>query len=350
MAVTRVERLRSDDLTALRQFLRGRPETTVFHSPEWLAVILAAYGHACDYWVARSGNAIAGIFPVSVVRTPGLGAKMIAMAYQMDTGLPIAESSDAARALIECAVAEAKRAAVRYLEVRSLTPAPELSAAGFIEVPSGLVTTIVGLEGMESGRIRRNHRRNLRAAAERGVTVIESRATEDFRRFHRLYLREGRSMGAPQAGWPFFESLHRHAPASYRLYLALFEDRVIGGLVTLGDERVVYARHAAYNSSEALELHAGAALYWRAIRDAAEAGAERFNCGISWEGDTGLIHWKEGWSGHSVPVQLSVLPVRGHAPRAGDYLSGFRLAKAVWRRLPLPLAEFGGQLVTKWVC
>ncbi|HSK18805.1 MAG TPA: GNAT family N-acetyltransferase [Longimicrobiales bacterium] len=347
---THVERLGASAVPALRDFLGQRADAHVFHSPEWLDVIRDAYGHRCDYWVARSGNTIVGAFPVLVVNVPLLGTKMIALAYQMDTGLPLADTPETAAALMDSAAAEARRTGVKYLEVRSLIAAPELEEHGFSAVDSGLVTTIIALDRLERGSVRRNHRRGIRSAEEQGVTITESRTREDLRRFVQLYVEEGRALGAPQAGRRFFDALHRHASDLYRLYLARVQGVVVGGLVTVGDGRVTYARHAAYSSPAALAHHAGTALYWRAISDAASAGVTHFNCGISWEGDTGLIHWKEGWSGETVPVRLYALGVRGTLHPPGDYLGGYGRMKAVWRRLPLPAAELGGHLVTRWIC
>lgn len=347
---TAIERLRDADRPELLRFLAGRADATIFHAPQWHDVVRATWGHTCDYWVARADGAITGVFPVVVVRAPLLGSKMVAIGYQMDAGLPLTDSAQTAATLVLRAAQEAQRTRARFLEIRSLVAAPQLEELGFQAVDSELVSTVVRLETISLAALRRNHRRSIRSAAERGVSVVESHTPEGLRRFARLYLEEGRALGAPQAGRRFFDALHRWAPDSYRLYFAMLGDRCMGGLVTLGDGRVTYARHAAYSSPEALALGAGAALYWRAIQDAATAGVERFNCGISWQRDTGLIHWKEGWTGETVPVRLYVRAERAAPPPPGRYLGGFGVARAIWRRLPRPVAELGGQLVTRWIC
>jgi len=181
------------------------------------------------------------------------------------------------------------------------------------------------------------------------MTVDVSDSLDGLRAFWRLYRQEGRSLGAPQAGWRFYENLHRIAPQCYRLFLARIAGRVIGGLFTLGDSHMVFARNAAYSSPEALATHAGAALYWRAIADAAARGVRCFNCGLSWERDEGLIHWKAGWGAAPRPVHLYVLPVRGLPPAPSGYFEGYGLAKAVWKRLPLSLLDGLGHQVTRWV-
>ncbi|HSA54617.1 MAG TPA: GNAT family N-acetyltransferase, partial [Gemmatimonadaceae bacterium] len=326
------------DVPALESLLRDSTDSTVFHRPEWHEAIRATYGHSCDYWLAFRGGRVEGAFPVVHMRVPFLGAKMVAMTYQMHSGHPIGRPETHA-ALVEAAVARARTCGVRHLEIRHTEPIPWLETLGFRRLESGLCTSSMGLDGVSFATVRRNHRRSVRSAEQQGLTVEVSDSLDDLRAFWRLYRQEGRSLGAPQAGWGFYESMHRVAPACYRLFLARVAGRVVGGLFTLGDGNMAFARNAAYSSAEALATHAGAALYWHAIADATARGVRCFNCGLSWERDQGLIHWKEGWGAVTRPVHLYALPVREMPPAPGGYFEGYRAAKAVWRRMPLALAD-----------
>ncbi|MCA9968982.1 MAG: GNAT family N-acetyltransferase, partial [Anaerolineales bacterium] len=329
-------------------------DTTVFHLPAWHAVIAATYGHRCDYWLARRGDAIAGVFPVTTMRLPGPAArlrppKLLAMPYQLYSGLPVAADEAVQTALVRHALVAAKQQRASYLEIRHHAPAPFLEALGFVPVESGLVTTAVPLPNISLKSIRRNHRRNIKKSQDAGLTVTQGETLADLRLFRRLYQLESRALGAPQAGWRFYQALHDLARDHYRLFLAWQDGRCIAGMLTLDDGRTRFARLAAYSSPEAQALNASHALYWAAIADGAARGCTAYNCGISWVGDEGLIHWKEGWNGRSHPVHLYVYPLRGQPPAPGGYFEGFQLAKAVWRRLPLPLADWLGQQVTTWV-
>lgn len=344
-----LERLSEKTTPALERFLEATPEATFFYSPTWHRIIEATYGHQCDYWIARTDEDVLGVFPVVTMRYPVLGAKMVAMPYQLHSGIPLAAHEAIQLQLVERAVAYAEEQGVKYLEIRHYDRAPFLEEAGFQSMDSHLVTTTVPLEDLTLKSIRRNHRRNIRDARKDGLTVREGKTLDDLRTFRHLYQVESRAMGAPQAGWVFYENLHRLAVANYHVYLAEIEGRVIGGLLTLEDDTTVFARYAAYSSPEALRYNAGKVLYWRALQDAAGRGCRYYNCGISWVQDTGLISWKEGWNGTSNPVHLYVYPIRSEPPAPGNYFEGFQLAKTIWRRLPLPVADWLGQRVTHWV-
>lgn len=345
-----IKPLSENDTLKLEGFLDQNIESTIFHTMAWHKVIQTTYGHQCDYWAAWSNGEIKGIFPVVVVRHPILGTKMVAMAYQMHSGLPIATSEPIQSKLVEHALDRAGDAGAKYLEIRHYEPVPFLEKMGFVPVDSQLVTTSVPLKGLDFKRVRRGHRRNVVYAGNHGVAISEGGFLSDLKMFRRMHLIEGRELGAPQAGWNFFENLHHLARSSYRLLLAWLEDRCLGGLLTVDDGRVVFARYGAYSSPEALRLYVGKALLWQAISDAAQRGCLSFNLGISWCRDSGLIHNKEGWNGVTRPVYIYVYPLRTQAPVPGSYFEGFTLAKAIWRRLPLPVVDWAGRMVTRWIC
>ena len=356
----RFERLRHTEIEALQIFLRENEEATVFHSWEWGQVIESTYGHRCDYWAAWSEKRITGVFPVVTMRLPWLGSKMVSIPYQYYCGLPlvvnpqnekITESSIQAglARLLGLAIAQASESGANYLEIRSRETAPLLVELGFTPMDSQLVTTTTPLRALDFKKIRRNHQRSVKRARELGVSITESETLDDLKIFRRLYLIEGRKLGAPQAGWKFFENLHRFARARYRLLLAWMADVCLGGLLTLDDGRTVFARCGAYSSSDALNLRVGSALRWRAMSDAAQRGCRYFNHGVSWRGDKGLIHYKEGWQGTTSPVYLYVYPFSSKPSAPGSYFEGFSTVKAIWRKLPLGVVDRVGNLVTRWV-
>lgn len=344
-----IELLSRADSAGVAQFLRGNAAATVFHRPEWHELIERTYGHACDYWGVRDGDKISGVFPVTSVRHPVMGAKAVAMPYQFDSGMPLA-SEPIQMELVRHAVERARSTKAQYLEIRHSAPVPWLETLGFVSQDSGLVTTEVRLPGLHFQQIREGHRRNIRHAERHGVRVTEEPSLEALRRFYRMHLVESRANANPQAGWNFYENLHRMQPAVYRLLLAHTPGGCIGGLLTIESETTVFARYGVSSSPEARKLYVGKALLWRAIADAVQRGHQTFNLGISWHGDAGLIHSKEGWTGTTRRVHVYVLRIRSMPPSPGAYFEGFGLAKTVWRRLPLPLIDPLGRFVTRWVC
>ncbi|MFQ5349986.1 MAG: GNAT family N-acetyltransferase [Thermoanaerobaculia bacterium] len=348
----RVRLLTPDDSSALADYLRRAAEATIFHRVEWHEAIRETYGHACYYWAAFRDGRLDGLFPVVLVRHRVLGSKLIALPYQFFAGSPVADQDSVRQALIEHAVEHAREVGADFLEVRHRRACPLLEELGFAAIDSHLVNSTASLADLSPRKLRKTRRQDANYCLRRGVAIDETTAEEDLDGFHRLYTIEGRALGAPRSGRWFFRNLSRNLGSRMRLFVARSSDkRMLGGFLTIDDSRTMFARCAASPGKEAAGLRVHKALLWRAMVAGAESGCEAFNFGITWVGDTGLIQFKEQWLGRTAPVHQYVLPLRRDLPRSpGNYFSGYATAKAIWRRLPLPLAERLGAAVTRWIC
>lgn len=335
----------------VERFLATQDRGTLYCSPAWLRLVEASYGHRARQWVAQGvGGAAAGAFAAVAVRHPLLGTKVVATPYQYYSGLPLGIDPTVRRDLTAQAIAWAREIGAQHLEIRHHEPAPMLEEMGFVCVESGLVRTAASLADLSLLQMRKGHREYVEYGPKRGLTVDAAPSLEELRTFYRMFLVEKRAMGSPQAGWRFFENLHGVPRLGYRLLLARHGGVCLGGLLTLADERLTYARYVAIDRQEGQRLHAIKALLWQAMQQAAADGSREFDFGISWQGDTGGIRFKEGWNGTTQPVYLYVHPLRSKPPAPGGYFEGFRVAKAVWRKLPLGVADWVGHQVTRWVC
>ena len=335
---------------ALTGFLRGHAEATVFHEPWWFRVLNETYNHQCDYWIAQEARKICGIFPVVSLRVPFLGGKMVALPYQYHCGAPLADSERVFDALVNHAKTIAREKRTDYIEVRNFFEIPALERLGFAAVDTQLCKTIVPLRELTIRSLREGHQKELGKALASGVRIEQDSTLQGLKVFWMLYRLDGRALAGPQAGWRYFDSLYRNAGNRYRLWLARDGSDCIGGLVTLDDGAMVFARNGAYSSPRAKAVRLGRALIWQSMVDAAARGCSHYDLGISWVGDKGLIDFKEGWRGITQPVRSYVLPIRSRAPQPGSYFEGYQLAKAVWRRLPIPVVDRLGHQITRWIC
>ena len=334
----------------LTSFLNGHAEATVFHEPWWFKVLNETYNHQCDYWVAREARKICGIFPVVSIRVPLLGKKMVALPYQYHCGAPLAGSERVFNALVNHAKTIAREKNTDYIEVRNFCEMPALERLGFAAVDTQLCKTIVPLGGLNFNKLREGHRKDLDKALTSGVRIARDSTLSGLNSFWMLYRLDGRALAGPQAGWRYFDSLYRNAGDRYRLWLAREGSDCIGGLVTLDNGAMVFARNGAYSSPRAKAVRLGRALIWQSMMDAASRGCSHYDLGISWVADKGLIDFKEGWRGITQPVRAYVLPIKSNAPQPGSYFEGYQLAKAVWRRLPIPIVDRLGHQITRWIC
>ena len=97
------------------------------------------------------------------------------------------------------------------------------------------------------------------------------------------------------------------------------------------------------------QYHAKNALIWEGIKSGCAKGYNSFNFGTVLKGNQGLLNFKRHF-GADIKSGDFYYNNTGTAPKMENFMGGFRLAKMVWRRLPLRLTEFGGNKLRKWIC
>jgi CelD/BcsL family acetyltransferase involved in cellulose biosynthesis len=122
--------------------------------------------------------------------------------------------------------------------------------------------------------------------------------------------------------------------------------RPIAGIMTLDHgKKMVYK----YGGSDVKFNNLGATplLFWRAIKDAKEAGMEELDLGRSNLDNSGLITFKERWSAVSSTLTTWRAPAVNASP-SFEHLKA-RLAKAVCARLPDSVLTLAGRLLYRHI-
>ena len=340
---------RDEDWTA---FVRAHPDATLYHTLPWRDFIADVFGHAPRYLAALSGQRIAGVLPLFYIRIPLVGSKLISLPYDIGSGGALAESDTVEQALAGAAVKLARDLAVDYLELRHGSPRSALSALGLrTQMPVLISDMTLDSDAAVQARIAADHRKAVRKAITRGVTVRPAETLDDFHAFYDVYLRVFREFGTPPYSGRYFTELWRRLQpdGSVRLFLAETGRRCVGGLTMFCWQRSLVSKFAAC-LPEAVPRRAYAALYWRAIEFGLAGGYRRLSWGTSSKDQTGLIEFKERWGATTQPVVLYDLDVRRKAPDIASYYESGGLARRVWRRLPLGVTRAGGSVLNRWFC
>jgi len=325
----------------------GRVQTaagwTPFHRWGWKGVIEDVFGHECVYLAARdAAGRVTAVLPLVHAKSRLFGHYLISMPF-VNYGGPLGEEI-AVRALVQHAIGIARERQVDLLELRSR----ERLALDF-PVSNRKITCLLDLEpgnpdavwdGLSS-----NVRRKVRRAQKEGFPVRFGLDQADA--FYRVFSRHMRDLGTPTLPGRFFKTLVDRFPEDIWIGCAYSGDRPVAGAFGFqwGDELEVTWVSALQDYHRS---YANMLLYWAFIERAANQGLRVFNFGRCTPGG-GTHRFKQQWGSRDVPL-MWYQPVAGRrAATPSPHERAFSWGPAVWKRLPLALANALGPTIVRMI-
>jgi FemAB-related protein (PEP-CTERM system-associated) len=321
---------------AWARYVRAARGGTVFHDPAWCAAVERAFGHRPLHRAALRGGRIVGILPLMETRSL-LGGRMLVSVPYGNYGGIVADDESATGALAAEAERLVAQRGARVLDARSaeaLVPNWETLDRydGFMrELPA----TCADLE-----RFLPQHARAAARQARQAVTVEHD--PSQLRTLWKLYSRSMRRLGSINYPLRFFTELQ-----------TLFGDRAwtsiayFGGRPTAGVFSLVWGETIApYVQGVDERLRARGAvnlLYLSIVEQAVRRGLRRFDFGRTRKGNAGPAAFKrnQGFRPRALGYQRYV-PLGRRAPELTPDSPRFRLARQLWRRLPLAITQPAG--------
>lgn len=315
-------------------------EATFFHRAGWERVIARGLGHRCHYLLAEREGAIEGILPLVEVRSHLFGNRLVSTPCCVYGGA-VAQSEEARLALIEAAVALAQRLQVAALELRNR----EAACPGW---PTNdlYVTFRRAVAASEEDNLRRIPRKQ-RAMVRKGIAAgLKASQSADVERFFRVYSESVRNLGTPVFPLRFFFALYEEFSTDTELSLVMDAGRDIAGVLSFyfRDEVLPY-----YGGSrpEARDLKGNDFMYWDLMARAAARGVRVFDFGRSRVG-TGAYAFKRNWGFEPIPLHYQYHLVKARdLPEHNPSNPKYRFFISAWKRLPLPVANALGPLLSR---
>lgn len=305
----------------------------------WREIIGDVMGHQPLFRAARArdGGELAGVLPLYSLRSRLFGRHFVSVPF-MNYGGPC--GSDAARPLLaQWALDEAGRAGASSVVLRTRT-----DLEGPLPKASSKVTVVLRLrdsaDQMWTEAFDAKFRNKIKRPQRDGM---ETRfGFEHLEAYYDVFARNMRDLGTPVLPRTFFERIVRAFPARALVGVTYWQGRPVAGGVgfTWRDEFEMTW------SSSVKELRAAKPnmlLYWDYMRELIARGIRRFNFGRSTPG-SGPHEFKLSWGG--VDEALSWIHWPMGADAAADH-GPARLGSAVWRHLPLRVANALGPAIAR---
>lgn len=351
-------------------FLERHPDAVIYHHPGWLFALEAEYGRRCITLACEdTAGRLRGVLPL--MSTCGLPANLVAghRAGRRLSSLPrtpiagpLATDPDASDALISTALERIRTHASMQLELKPVRELPH--AHRLVRLPwrqTFVITLPDDPERLRFGNSR-NHSRvrwAINKATRLGVEVRSGEGERDLKSWYALYLDAMRRNAVPPRSYRFFSALWRQLHATGALRVLLAERRSAGRTSLLAGSLILsYGKTAfyAFNGSrrDALSLRPNDIIQWHAIHDACRRGLRWYDLGEVSDDNEMLTDFKAKWGGaprrlyryyspdssHNVARESSQsagdVSRRGEG-RANGTARALSAARALWKRLPLPV-------------
>jgi FemAB-related protein (PEP-CTERM system-associated) len=325
-------------------YVLGHAQGTVFHLAAWQRVIRNSFGHKPMHIVARDrGDKIIGILPLFLVRSRIFG-RMLVSTPQAAYGGILADSDEIAKAIMQRARRLADENAVQFLELRSYRNGLEDPNL----IPKDLYVTFRQRLDPDPEKnmlaIPRKTRAEIREGIRNGLEFRIDEAGVDT--FYHVYSRSVHDLGTPVFSKRLFANGLKEFGSDCRIFSVHWNGKIVASVWTLfyKDEVVPY-----YGGSirEYNRLAVNNYMYWMLIRYGCEHGYRIFDFGRSKKG-TGSFDFKKRWgmTMEDLPYQYH-LETRKSMPDTSPLNPKFSLCVRFWRKLPLPIANSLGPIISR---
>ncbi len=323
-------------------YVEATSHATFFHRSGWRDVVESVFGHRTHFLYAERGGRIVGVLPLARQKSLLFGDALISLPFCVYGGAA-ADDRAATDALLAAAEARAQSLGVGHLECRNLGPEP-IDRDGWTSTDLYVTFRKAIVADVEANMLAIP--RKQRAMVRKGIKAgLVGHVDDDVSRFFALYADNVHRHGTPAQSRRYFETLKR-----------VFGDDCQVLTVTGADGQPLSSVLGFTFRNEVLPYYAGDAVaarehaandfkYWDLMRRSAEAGFTLFDYGRSKVG-TGPYDFKRNWGFEPQPLPYGYKLIRAdRVPENNPLNPKYAAFIALWRRLPLPVANRLGPFI-----
>lgn len=336
-----VRLLDTSAIAAWNKFVTACPEGSFFHRAEWKSVTENSFGHKTYFAYAENNGVIEGVLPLVHIKSRLFDNCLISNGYCMGGGT--ASINDQARAALdEYAANLFQELQADFYEIRQ----PQHFHEGWARRNDLYATFEKPMESDEDANLKqipRKQRAVVRKAIKSDLTeTIDDKIDE----FYHLYATTVRNLGTPVFAKKYFQNLLTMFGADCDILTIRSNGQAVSSVLSFyhNDKVMPYYTGAV---PEARRMGAADYMYWRLMRHAMDRNCSIFDFGRSKIG-TGPYSFKKNWGFEPQEVVHEFLLRDGtEMPNTNPTNPKYRAFIAMWKRLPLPVANFLGPHIVR---
>ena len=321
-------------------FVASTPDGTFCHLASWRGVMDDVLGHECLYaWAYDDTGRGHALLPLVRVRSRLFGDYLVSMPF-LNAGGPIG-SPEGVAALLDYAVTKARSFGVRLLELRMQRPVPTS-----LRVSSRKITVRLALPESSDAlwkRLDAKLRSQIRRPQKEGFVMRFG--VHQVGAFYEVFTRNMRSLGTPVLPLRFFERIAGLLPAAVACGVVYRGEQPVAagfGFLWKDELEMTWASSLREYSRQAPNM----LLYWSFLEYAIGHRVRTFDFGRCTPGG-GTHHFKLQWGGVDALLPWVQWSSRNVVTTPSPDRPAYKLAAAVWRRLPLAVTNRIGPLLAR---
>lgn len=329
-----------------RSFLEARGYQGFYQRAEWLRVLKNGLEHQPVCLQATAGGRLTGVLPLAFVNTPLFGRFLVSLPYLNSSGI-VADSPEAASALVDRAIDFAEQLDVRYLELRHevATDHPKLTAAVTDKVHMRLALPSTSDELWKS--LKSKLRSQVRKPLNNESLTVHWGAHDLLDEFYSVFTQNMRDLGTPPFSRKLFASMLDEFPCDAEFCCVRLDGQPVASGLLIHGPRVTQVPSASslrqFNSTSANML-----MYWHLLTRSIERGQQVFDFGRSSK-YAGTYKFKAQWGAEETPAVWQHFVREGEAtdmrPNSGKY----DLMIKTWQKLPVWLTKVIGPSIVRGI-
>jgi FemAB-related protein (PEP-CTERM system-associated) len=321
-------------------YVASHSAATLYHGAAWPLALAGIFGLEAYFLTASDEARISGVLPLVRQRSRLFGDRLTSLPY-VNYGGPLANDPGIRQRLMDRAIVLARDIGVGRVELRDLTPPPPgwSCRTDKVTLRLPLPATHEALQKGFGSKLRSQVRR-----AEREPCEVRVGGAERVDDFYPVFAEVMRDLGTPVYPRRFFVELLARLPDACTIVTLHRAGRAVAGAFLVGDAHTLeipWATTVAAEKPKATNM----LLYAEVLKLAVDRGCKVFDFGRSTV-DSGPHRFKAQWGALPVPLYWAVWPETSTSVAQPGETSFMSRATRLWSRLPLPVANRLGPLIS----
>lgn len=337
--VARVTLRDAAGLARIDEFVRDHPEGQLFQRPAWLQAVARGCGQDGFYLIAEQRGRLAGLVPVTDMRSIMFGRALVSSGFGIGGG--ILGEPDVAAALSRELWRIACHEGVPSAELRGGTsPGDDWRAEEGAH--ANFARDLADTDEAELLAIPRKQRAEVRRGIGFALDVEVGRAPRDRATHYAIYAESVRNLGTPVFPRRLFDSMLDGFGEDAEIMTVCREGVALASVLSFRHRGAIMPYWGG-GTADARTWRANDVLYWELMRHARRNGCTRFDFGRSKVG-SGAYAFKKNWG--FVPEPLTYWS-RGEKREMSPNDARYERKIALWKKLPLPVANLLGPIISR---